>query len=490
MVNKHRTSTSLSTFGLGVALIFSAAGFAKAQDTLNPQTFRADVTIAGSDTIGENIMPFLFSGYAESLGAAATVVEVDKDDVTTPSGEDEMLVEIIGNDGFGDPVANVRVIQSGSSDGLESLLNRDVEISMATRRIRDEEVAEFAAVGARDMRDFRQEHVVAIDTVVLIVNPENPVDEIALQDLAAIYKGEITNWSQVGGPNAPINAYTRQEGSGTARSIYRTIAPNDEDFKPAANINVADGTSEMIESIRNDPNALGFASYSRKRDTKPLSLISFCGITVSPEPFTAKAEEYLFQRRFHLYTRPDTLSDKGQAIIDFALSPGADDVITKSGYINLGIEARDQSESTERMRDVLRSTDNPAELTLMRDIMVDMFDWDRLSSTFRFAYGSANLEGKALRDLDRLIQYLNDSPDISEIAVVGFTDSDGSFESNRVLSIARAERVAQALRQTAGDALRNVDVVTKGYGELSPAVCNNTSDEKALNRRVEIWVRK
>jgi phosphate transport system substrate-binding protein len=76
-----------------------------------------------------------------------------------------------------------------------------------------------------------------------------------------------------------------------------------------------------------------------------------------------------------------------------------------------------------------------------------------------------------------------------EFAVVGFTDSDGSFDANMALSVSRAEQVEQALRRVAGERLDGVEIVTRGYGELSPTACNDENTGKAINRRVEVWIR-
>ena len=115
--------------------------------------------------------------------------------------------------------------------------------------------------------------------------------------------------------------------------------------------------------------------------------------------------------------------------------------------------------------------------------------WDRLSSTFRFASGSSRLDERGRADLDRLVEYLGTQPAGTEVAVVGFTDSDGAFDGNNALSVQRANQLAEELQSAGRGSLNNVNVVTKGYGELAPASCNDTAAGKRINRRVEIWIR-
>ena len=223
---------------------------------------------------------------------------------------------------------------------------------------------------------------------------------------------------------------------------------------------------------------------------KPLDLVNRCGITSSPNAFSAKTEEYPLNRRLYLYSRADNLTVEAQDFLDFAISEGADGVVAKSGFINLGIERIAQDTTGGRMRDLIQNTTDPFELGLMREMLVEMLQWDRLSTTFRFASGSSVMDGKAQLDLKRLVNYLKTLPSGSQVAIVGFTDSDGAFEANRALSVGRALGVAEAIDLAAGSELSGIDFVAKGYGELSPTACNDTQLGKAINRRVEVWVRK
>ncbi|MEM7718565.1 MAG: OmpA family protein, partial [Pseudomonadota bacterium] len=93
-------------------------------------------------------------------------------------------------------------------------------------------------------------------------------------------------------------------------------------------------------------------------------------------------------------------------------------------------------------------------------------------------------------DLERLIAYLEDAPEGTEISFVGFTDSVGAFEANRRLSFGRADAVLDEVRRAAGNRLDHIQMVTSGFGEVAPSACNVTDRGKAINRRVEVWISK
>jgi phosphate transport system substrate-binding protein len=455
----------------------------------------AAITIAGNSTIAEDIMPLLIEGYAATLGVKVQTQEFEGDQ-GTPSGENELYAQFLGPDGAILTDQTFRVVMAGSGDAFEGLLSKEAQIGVATRRIDEEEATALSADGAGIMTEAGQERVIAVDTVTIIVNQANPVTQISLDQLAGIYSGQITNWSELGGLDAPIKAYTRQEGSGTARTIYQAIFPGKGDsadeLEPLIAPTVArmGGTSEMTEAIATDPNGIGIAGFVRIRDAKPLDIVTRCGIVANADAFAAKAEEYAFQRRFYVYNRGDGMPDNVRAFLDYMTSEAADEPIAKTGVINLAIEQQDQATKSGAMQALTESATSDFERNITFDLALSYSEYDRLSVTFRFESGSSRLDTRAVRDLDRLVRFISALPSPPEFAIVGFTDADGSFEANLALSEARAEQVVQALRQVAGDRLGEVGIIAaRGYGELSPTACNDDSAGKAINRRVEVWIR-
>jgi len=121
-------------------------------------------------------------------------------------------------------------------------------------------------------------------------------------------------------------------------------------------------------------------------------------------------------------------------------------------------------------------------------MLLEMYQWDRLSSTFRFSSGSNNLDRKSELDLDRLVEYLQGQPEGTRISIVGFTDSDGVFNANRTRSEQRAQQVLAEIQTRANGTLSHIAFESQGFGELAPAGCNTDSDGKRIHRRVEVWI--
>ena len=120
--------------------------------------------------------------------------------------------------------------------------------------------------------------------------------------------------------------------------------------------------------------------------------------------------------------------------------------------------------------------------------MPKWWNYDRLSTTFRFRTGSAKLDERGDLDMKRLADYLEAMPKGTKILFVGFTDNVGSFQGNRSLSLTRARKVAAQLRAFAGDRLSGIEVDAAGFGEIAPATCNISENGRAVNRRVEVWI--
>lgn len=445
------------------------------------ETSTADVVISGSDTLGQGLMPLLMSGYASSLDAEASVISTDQ--------AGEILANFVGDGGFGDELGSYLVTSTSSNAAFDALLAGEAEIGMSARRILPAEARKLKADGAGNMISPHQENIVAVDSLVIITHPSNPVQQVTIDQMRGIYSGRISNWSELGGDDLPITMVARQEGSGT-RSVFedRLFAG-----QPATLTNdavIAEDNNTIAAQVNGTPGAIGFVGYAFQRGAKPLSVVNECGIASSPDAFSAKTEEYAFQRRLYLYNRADQISEDAQSFLDYATSASADGVIAKAGFIDLGITSRTQTLDGARARALLNTDVDAFEGGVMREMLAQMVDYDRLSTTFRFRTGSSRLDERGQLDLARLADYLEDQPQGTEVLFVGYTDDVGAFASNRNLSIGRAEQVLDTLQEFAGERLANVSMSHAGYGEVAPSACNTTENGRAINRRVEVWIGK
>jgi phosphate transport system substrate-binding protein len=439
-----------------------------------------DITIAGSDVVGSGLMPLLLEGYAGALDAAASLGN------TGQNGE--LIATLTADQGFGDDLVSVLVGSTGSADGFQLLLSEDAEIAMSSRRIVPGEARSLRDAGAGNMVDPAQEHIIAIDSLVMITNAANPIDTLTTGQVRAIYSGEITNWSQIDGPDMPITVVTQSEESGT-RTVFEDRIFGDATATLAAGAQIAESGSEASQLVNATQGAIGVVGYSFQRGANPVSLINECGITMTPDAFSARTEEYALQRRLYLYTREDTISDQSRAFVEFAESPAADSLIGKAGFIGFAVDRREQSLDSSRATGLLDPSADAYEAGFMRQMLAQMVDYDRLSTTFRFRTGSAQLDERGRIDRDRLVEYLETQPAGTEALLVGFTDDVGQFDGNRVLSEQRASQVSQELATYAGSRLNDITISSIGYGEVAPSGCNATQEGRRINRRVEVWIK-
>lgn len=439
----------------------------------------ADVSIAGSDTVGNGVMPLLLSGYAGFLGAEVT------ETATGTSGQ--FLAEMIGDEGFGDPMGSYLISSTSSSDAFRALLDDAAQIGMASRRIRPEEARALRDDGAGNMISPAQEHIIAVDSLVVITHPDNPVTSITMDQLRDIYSGRVTNWSEVGGDDAPITLFTRDADSGT-RGVFDVGVFGDDVPATAAGAIVVTDNNEMAALVNSDVNAVGFVGYAFQRGASALTLVNDCGISMVPDAFSARTEEYALQRFLYLYTREDTKDQATTDFLSYTESDQADVVIAKAGFIDLGVDRRAQPLDGDRARQLLDPSVDAYEGGIMREMLSQMVDYDRLSTTFRFRTGSQELDPRGRLNLARLVDYLDTQPDGTKVLFVGFTDDVGAFDSNRALSIGRAEQVMTELRSFAGDKLDGITMASTGYGEIAPSACNTSDNERRINRRVEMWI--
>ena len=440
----------------------------------------ADVAIVGSEAIGLGMMPLLMSGFAASLDADAEINN-------TAAGE--TLATLISDGGFGDEIGSYLVSATTDDAAFEALLEGTAKVGMSSRRITVDEARALRAAGAGSMVSPTQERIVAVDSMVVVTHASNTVDQLTEDQLSAIFAGQITNWSEVGGEDRPINVIARYPDTASYDFFMNYLYGEDRPaFRPQG---VAADDQAMSNVLFHDRNAIGYLGYAFQRGAKPMTLVNECGISSAPDAFAAKTEEYTLARRMYLYNRADNLDEKSQALLDYSISETADSVIAKSGFIDLGVISRAQDANDPRRAALIAEVaryDVGFEGEVMNAMLSEMDGYDRLSTTFRFRTGSSNLDERGRLDMQRLIAYLQDVPAGTTVNFVGFTDDVGPFEANRALAIERAQAVMAEMSAIAGDQLGQVQMATTGYGEVAPSACNISDRGRAINRRVEVWI--
>ena len=212
--------------------------------------------------------------------------------------------------------ADVKVTYNptGSGSGIQAVLEGRCDIGLSSRDLKDEEKAELTGT------------VVAIDGIAVIVNPENPVDDLTIEQIVGLYKGEITNWSEVGGADAPVVLIGREAASGT-RDGFESITDTEDVCKYSQELT---STGDVVQTVASNPNAIGYASVASVKDT--VKMIDVEGVTPTTE--TIQNGTYKVQRNFVFVTKKNAeFSEVAKAFFDFATSELADDLIVKAGAV-------------------------------------------------------------------------------------------------------------------------------------------------------------
>lgn len=251
-------------------------------------------------------------GGTDSAGTAGTSVQTVSTDGSTS------MEKVIGylSEAYMAENSNVKVTYNptGSGAGIQAVKDGRCDIGLSSRDLKDEEKQNLTGT------------VVAIDGIAVIVNPENPVADLSLEQIGAIYTGEITNWSEVGGNDSPIVLIGREAASGT-RDGFESITNTADKCKYSQELT---STGDVVQTVSTNPNAVGYASLASVKDT--VKTLSVEGITPTTE--TIQDGEYKIQRDFVMVTRTDEpLSDAAQSFFDWAASSEADEMIEKAGAV-------------------------------------------------------------------------------------------------------------------------------------------------------------
>ncbi|MCF2557510.1 MAG: phosphate ABC transporter substrate-binding protein [Bacteroidales bacterium] len=213
------------------------------------------------------------------------------------------------------PDVTVTYDPTGSGAGITGATDKTLDIGLSSRAVKDEE-AEAGVTGT----------TVALDGIAIIVNNNNAVAGLSLEQIAGIAKGEITNWSEVGGADAPIVLVGREAGSGTRDGFESIVGVEDE----CVYSQELTATGAVIAAVASNENAIGYASLSALDDTA--KAVTVDGVACSEE--TILDGTYKIQRPFVFVTNNSVEpSEAVQAFIDFATSEDAADLIRAAGAV-------------------------------------------------------------------------------------------------------------------------------------------------------------
>jgi phosphate transport system substrate-binding protein len=230
------------------------------------------------------------------------------------------------------PDISVSVTGGGSGTGIAALINGTVDIANASRQIKEEEIASAEANGITPV-----EHVIARDAIAVVIHPDNPVDELNIDQVSAIYSGEITNWLEVGGEDRPIVCLSRETNSGThVYFLEQVIRKGDKEnttlFSPGT---LLLPSSEGISmEVRQNPNAIGYDGLGYV--TEGMKVVAVAsdpeGPYVLPSIESVNNNQYPISRDLYMYTAGEPEGDI-KTYLEWILGEEAQQVVSRLGFV-------------------------------------------------------------------------------------------------------------------------------------------------------------
>ena len=238
--------------------------------------------------------------------------------------------------------ATVQVSGGGSGTGIAALINGTTDLANASREMKDRERAQLQQQRGKAAHETR----VALDALAVYVHESNPVESMTLEQLRKIYRGEMTNWSEVGGPDRAIVLYGRENNSGTY-AYFKEHVLDEQDF--AAETQTLPGTSAVINAVSRDEGGIGYGGIAYAEGIKALRLQGEEGDPVEPTMENATSGRYPLSRYLHIYSAGEP-SGVAQRYLEFVLSEEGQSIIEGVGYYPLpreGAQAAGEAPATE-----------------------------------------------------------------------------------------------------------------------------------------------
>jgi phosphate transport system substrate-binding protein len=443
----------------------------------DPDAFAPEVRLSGPPELGALLLPALIEGYAARLDLAAERIIAD----------DRHFSYVLTNRQTGRPAIRFHFRLAGSDEAFADLLAGEADIALSAREVRPGEVVLASEAGLGQLDAPRRSRVLALDGLVAITAVGNPVDRVTLRDLARVLAGEITNWSELGGPDLVISAHLGAEGAAVAQGVDARVLRR---FGKEAGSGITrhDSNAELADAVAADPAAIGVTAFSETGSARVISFAGPCGYRATPTAEALKSEDYPLTTPLFAYLPAKRLPKPVRAFLDYAQSPQAALVVRRAGFVDQRPETIPIDRQGLRISNAVRQAGDGVGLGELRAMIDTLFDAGRLTVTFRFEEGSSDLDAQSRSNISLLADAIRRGDfDGRTLLFVGFSDGVGSADQNRRLSERRAEAVRQAVIGSGEP--DSVAIEVAGFGEALPMACDDVDWGQQINRRVEVWVR-
>jgi len=220
------------------------------------------------------------------------------------------------------PGIKISVQGGGSGVGIASLLDRTTDIADSSRKIKGEEIDKAKAAGVSP-----NEIAVALDGIAVILHPSNPISALTKTQIKDIYTGKVSNWKEIGGPNAKIVAVSRDTSSGTFEA-FETLAINKEKVRPDALTTASN--QAVAQTVAQTPGAIGYVGVGYL--SPKVKDVTVDGIKCTRR--TIQSGKYPLARELYMYTNGKPSGNTAK-YIDFVLSKDGQKLVEEEGFVEI-----------------------------------------------------------------------------------------------------------------------------------------------------------
>jgi phosphate transport system substrate-binding protein len=226
------------------------------------------------------------------------------------------------------PEVTIQVTGGGSGTGIAALINGTTQICEASRPMKPEEKENVKKQRNADAVEIP----VALDALAIYLNKDNAIEHLDMDQVSKIFRGEVTNWKDVGGKSAPIVLYGRENNSGTYVFFKEHVLKN-ADY--AERYQALPGTAAVIDAVVKDPSGIGYGGIGYAKDIKTIAIAKEAGASaITPTMENVLNNSYPLSRQLFWYTAGSPAGSM-KDFVDWVLGPEGQKIVTEVGYYPL-----------------------------------------------------------------------------------------------------------------------------------------------------------
>lgn len=441
----------------------------------------ARITMSGTAALAKHMLPALLAAFANAQGLEAQITKA-------PDGRQE--ITLASTTPSPKNVAVFTIESTSTDEAFADLLAEEADLALTFRPATSDEAARALDAGLGDLTNARNYQVAALSALLPVRSPSLPVSSLSVDQLSAIYAGEINNWSAVGGPDALIERHGRRSRSGLQQAFEaRVLAPRGREI--ANDVIRHASARDLTETVARSPFAIGYTALGEVGMAEIMELSDACAFAIGPTRQAIKSDDYPLALPLMIYKPGRRLPKIARDFLQYLRGPSAQLVIRRSGFVDQAPEMLGLDQQGYRLSNAIRAAGDETTLKDLQALIDRLSGMDRLSYTFRFRAGTVELDPQSENAVADLAYALETGVyDGASLLFVGFSDGQGNADQNRAISKRRAEAMRDAVTALAPtfDPER-VALQVAAFGEAMPMACDDTELGRQINRRVEVWLK-